>query len=99
MADSDGVNAWIAIDDMPISTGGGFALSIGSHVAPWRHEAYGESTSTSGALLASSNFLSFLLLLLELSFCSTNTSCLMVCTKNDFKRADRIQYDNAGGGI
>ena len=25
---------------MPESTGGGFALSVGSHRAPWRHEAY-----------------------------------------------------------
>ena len=37
------MNAWIALDDMPLSMGGGFALSTGSHVAPWRHEAYGEN--------------------------------------------------------
>ena len=40
--ESIGVNAWVALDDMPLSMGGGFALSTGSHVAPWRHEAYGE---------------------------------------------------------
>lgn len=38
-ADSPGINAWIALDDMPSSTGGGFALAVGSHTAPWRQEA------------------------------------------------------------
>ena len=42
-ADSKGINAWIAIDDMPANRGGGFALSVGSHVASWRHKAYGET--------------------------------------------------------
>jgi len=39
-ASSTGVNAWVAIDDMPVSTGGGFALSVGSHQASWRYTAY-----------------------------------------------------------
>ena len=30
-ADAPGVNAWIALDDMPLATGGGFALVAGSH--------------------------------------------------------------------
>lgn len=38
-ADSPGVNAWLALDDMPSSTGGGFALAVGSHEAHWRTEA------------------------------------------------------------
>ena len=38
-ADSPGINAWIALDDMPASMGGGFALAVGSHQAPWRREA------------------------------------------------------------
>lgn len=38
-ADSLGINAWIALDDMPLDTGGGFALAVGSHVAPWRKQA------------------------------------------------------------
>jgi hypothetical protein len=40
-ADSEGINAWVAIDDMPANRGGGFALSVGSHVASWRHKAHG----------------------------------------------------------
>ena len=39
-AASPGVNAWIAIDDMPVDTGGGFALALKSHKAPWRWEAH-----------------------------------------------------------
>jgi hypothetical protein len=39
-AEAPGVNAWIALDDMPTELGGGFALAIGSHSAPWREEAY-----------------------------------------------------------
>lgn len=36
-----GVNAWIAIDDMPPSGGGGFALAVGSHVnASWTRDAH-----------------------------------------------------------
>ena len=34
-----GVNAWIALDDMPIHGGGGFALAVGSHTASWHYEA------------------------------------------------------------
>jgi hypothetical protein len=39
-AEHAGVNAWIAIDDMPLESGGGFALAIGSHMAPWKDHAY-----------------------------------------------------------
>ncbi len=39
-AQSPGINAWIAIDDMSSSTGGNFAVSIGSHIVPFRHEIY-----------------------------------------------------------
>ena len=38
--ESDGINAWVALTDMPIHVGGGFALAVGSHTAPWRHDAY-----------------------------------------------------------
>ena len=44
--DAKGINAWIAIDSIPISTGGGFALSVGSHKADWRQEAYELTGST-----------------------------------------------------
>jgi len=44
--DAEGVNAWIAIDSIPISTGGGFALSVGSHTADWRWKAYELTGST-----------------------------------------------------
>jgi hypothetical protein len=37
---SEGVNAWVALDDMPIDHGGGFALAVGSHQASWRDEAH-----------------------------------------------------------
>ncbi len=39
-ANSLGINAWIAIDDMPIEEGGTFAVSVGSHKASWRYDAY-----------------------------------------------------------
>ena len=39
-ASSPGINAWIALDDMPSAGGGGFALAVGSHEAPWREEAH-----------------------------------------------------------
>lgn len=39
-AKSTGINAWIALDDMPSELGGTFAVSIGSHNASWRHKAY-----------------------------------------------------------
>jgi Phytanoyl-CoA dioxygenase (PhyH) len=45
-ADSPGINAWIALDDMPILGGGGFALAVGSHRAPWRFEAHQTTGST-----------------------------------------------------
>lgn len=44
--DAEGVNAWIAIDSIPIATGGGFALSVGSHTADWRWKAYELTGST-----------------------------------------------------
>lgn len=38
---SPGVNAWVALDDMELAEEtGGFALAIGSHMAPWRTAAY-----------------------------------------------------------
>jgi hypothetical protein len=44
--DSPGINAWIAIDDMDHETGGGFALSVGSHRVPWRFDAYNLTGAT-----------------------------------------------------
>ena len=41
-----GINAWVAIDNIPIETGGGFALSVKSHTADWRFEAYKITGST-----------------------------------------------------
>lgn len=41
-----GVNAWIALDDMPSMGGGGFALAVGSHRAAWRQEAHQVTGST-----------------------------------------------------
>ncbi|CAB9505373.1 expressed unknown protein [Seminavis robusta] len=38
-ASSPGINAWIALDDMPAVGGGGFALAVGSHATSWRDEA------------------------------------------------------------
>lgn len=36
-----GVNAWITLDDLDnLERGGGFALAVGSHDAPWRDEAH-----------------------------------------------------------
>ena len=46
IANDPGVNAWIALDDMPIVRGGGFALAVGSHIAPWRWQAYNVTGST-----------------------------------------------------
>lgn len=45
-ASSPGINAWVAIDDMPKASGGGFALSIGSHMAKWKEEVYNITGST-----------------------------------------------------
>lgn len=39
--ESSGINAWIALDDMPTERGGGFALAVGSHHdSEWRAEAH-----------------------------------------------------------
>ena len=40
--DQTGINAWIALDDMPADLGGSMAISPGSHDQPfpWRSEAY-----------------------------------------------------------
>lgn len=46
VAEAPGVNAWIALDDMPVGGGGGFALAVGSHTAAWREEAYHVTGST-----------------------------------------------------
>lgn len=45
-AEAVGINAWIAIDDMPTYSGGGFALAVGSHKAPWRQDAHKAIGST-----------------------------------------------------
>lgn len=45
-ASRPGVNAWVAIDDIPANHGGGLAVSPGSHQAPWRHRAYEAIGST-----------------------------------------------------
>lgn len=41
-----GVNAWIAIDDIPSKFGGGLAVSPRSHLAEWRYDAYEAIGST-----------------------------------------------------
>lgn len=46
LADAPGINAWIALDDMPVRHGGGFALAVGSHRASWREVAYNVTGST-----------------------------------------------------
>jgi len=38
--DQDGINVWIALEDMPAEFLGSMALSAGSHRVPWRFEAY-----------------------------------------------------------
>ena len=45
-AESNGVNVWIALDDMPSKYGGGLAVSPGSHTAEWRQKAYETIGST-----------------------------------------------------
>lgn len=45
-ADSPGVNAWIALDDMPTIHGGGFALAVGSHIAEYSAIAHKVTGST-----------------------------------------------------
>ncbi|GAX25890.1 hypothetical protein FisN_6Hh072 [Fistulifera solaris] len=42
LPDAPGINAWIALDDMPLEKGGGFAVAVGSHQAPWLHQALKE---------------------------------------------------------
>ena len=37
--ESVGINAWVALDDMPVDGGGGFALAVGSHSSSWKDEA------------------------------------------------------------
>jgi hypothetical protein len=47
----DGVNVWIALDDMPYA--GSMAVSPGSHRSAWRHDAYlalGQNRSEDGGL-------------------------------------------------
>lgn len=39
-AATDGINAWIAMRDMPAQYGGSLGLAPGSHKAEWRHDAY-----------------------------------------------------------
>lgn len=49
--DQDGVNVWIALEDMPAEFQGSMALSPGSHRVPWRFEAYeamGQNRTTDG---------------------------------------------------
>jgi hypothetical protein len=49
--DQDGVNVWIALEDMPKRYLGSMALSAGSHRQPWRFEAYeaiGQNRSVDG---------------------------------------------------
>ncbi|KAG7368639.1 phytanoyl-CoA dioxygenase [Nitzschia inconspicua] len=38
--DQNGVNVWIALEDMPLEFFGSMALAAGSHREPWRFEAY-----------------------------------------------------------
>jgi hypothetical protein len=38
--DQNGINAWIALDDMPAMYQGSMAVAPGSHTASWRHDAY-----------------------------------------------------------
>jgi ectoine hydroxylase-related dioxygenase (phytanoyl-CoA dioxygenase family) len=39
-SEKDGINVWIAMEDMPTEFQGSMALAPGSHKADWRHEAY-----------------------------------------------------------
>ena len=43
---SNGVNVWVALDDMPEKYGGGLAVSPRSHTAEWRDAAYSVIGST-----------------------------------------------------
>jgi len=43
---SNGVNVWVALDDMPAKYGGGMAVSPRSQTAEWRHDAYETIGST-----------------------------------------------------
>ena len=45
-ANHEGINAWIALDDMPADNGGGFAVAVGSHIASWKNDAYQVTGST-----------------------------------------------------
>jgi hypothetical protein len=49
--DQDGVNVWIALEDMPAVYQGSMALAARSHREPWRYEAYqalGQDRSVDG---------------------------------------------------
>jgi hypothetical protein len=49
--DQDGVNVWIALEDMPAAYQGSMALAAGSHRETWRFEAYqalGQDRSADG---------------------------------------------------
>ena len=46
LSNAAGVNAWLALDDMPVENGGGFAVAVGSHTASWKDEAYTITGST-----------------------------------------------------
>eukprot|EP00529_Nitzschia_sp_RCC80_P019167 CAMPEP_0113520992 /NCGR_PEP_ID=MMETSP0014_2-20120614/44398_1 /TAXON_ID=2857 /ORGANISM="Nitzschia sp." /LENGTH=517 /DNA_ID=CAMNT_0000418913 /DNA_START=69 /DNA_END=1622 /DNA_ORIENTATION=+ /assembly_acc=CAM_ASM_000159 len=39
-SDVEGLNVWIALEDMPREAGGSMALAPASHKAEWRHDAY-----------------------------------------------------------
>ena len=41
-----GINAWIALDDMPVQDGGGLAVAVGSHHAAWKDRVYELTGST-----------------------------------------------------
>ena len=45
-ASSDGVNTWLALDDIPKKYGGGLAISPKSHTAEWKKTAYDAIGST-----------------------------------------------------
>jgi len=40
VSEQEGINAWIAMEDMPAMYQGSMALSPGSHRADWRYDAY-----------------------------------------------------------
>lgn len=49
--DKDGINVWIALEDIPSVYGGGMAVSNGSHSVDWQYDAYnatGQNRSVDG---------------------------------------------------